>query len=222
MNKRKSLVLLFILLAASIVFVNAQKTDQGKITYEISYPDADLPDDQMAMMPTEMSMQFKDSKSRVDMKMGMGMSTSVISDSKTKTATTLMDMMGNKMAIKMTEADLKKQKEKNGTAEADVKITDVTKQIAGYNCKKAVITTKDGSYDIYYTDDIMNKGQIDETYKGIKGMLMEYQIKQGEMTMKMLAKSMSADKIDEKVFEIPSDYKEMTQEDMKKMFGGGQ
>ena len=41
--------------------------------YEISYPDSDIPDEQLAMMPTESSLQFKGTQSRVDMAMGMGM-----------------------------------------------------------------------------------------------------------------------------------------------------
>lgn len=220
MNKTKTLFLLFVLMAATIISVNAQKLEEGKLTYEISYPDSEIPDEQMAMMPTEMTMQFKEMKSRMDMKMGMGMSTIVITDGKTKSATTLMDIMGNKIAMKMTAEDMKKQKEKAGTADADVKVTDETKDIQGYKCKKAVVTTKDGTYDIYFTDDIMNKGEIEDTYKGITGMLMEYQMKQGPMTMKMTAKSVSKDKVDEKVFEIPAGYTEKTQEEMKKMFGG--
>ena len=40
--------------------------------------------------------------------------------------------------------------------------------------------------------------------------------------MKMIAKSVGKEKVDEKIFEIPADYKMMTKEEMKKMYGGGQ
>jgi GLPGLI family protein len=221
MNKIKSFLLLSFLIAANVVYVNAQKLSEGKAVFEISYPDSDIPDEQMAQMPTEMSILFKGDKSRIDMKMGMGMSTTIIKDGKAKEATTLFDMMGNKMAVKTSAEDMKKQKEKAGE-DNQVKLTDETKDIAGYKCKKAVVTGSDGSFDVYYTDDIVDKSNFDEQFKGISGFLMEFQRKQGQINMKMTAKSVSKEKVDDKQFEIPSDYKLMTQDEMKKMFGGGQ
>src|SRR5258705_10944243 len=111
MTTTKSLLLLSVTMAANILYVNAQKIDEGKVVFEISYPDADIPDEQMTMMPTESVVYFKDDHSRVETKMGMGMNMVMLIDNKTKTVTSLMDMMGNKMALKMNEDDLKKQKE---------------------------------------------------------------------------------------------------------------
>ncbi|MFI5219900.1 MAG: DUF4412 domain-containing protein [Bacteroidia bacterium] len=222
MKKIKIILLLICFATINSAVLNAQKINEGKVVYEISYPDADIPDEQLAMMPTESSIQFKGTQSRLDMAMGMGMSMIMIFDGKEKTSTTLMDMMGSKTATKMTEQDMKEEKEKKGIKDPQVKLTDETKTIAGYVCKKAVITTEDGSFDVFYTNDIENKSQWEERYKGLNGFLMEYQMKQGPMTMKMVAKSVGKEKVDEKIFEIPADYKMMTKEEMKKMYGGGQ
>src|SRR4051794_19395113 len=101
MNKTKTVMLLLITMAANTIYVNAQKIDEGKVVFEISYPDADMPDEQMAMMPTESKMFFKDNQARIEMKMGMGMSQVMLFDNKNKMMTMLMDMMGNKIAVKM-------------------------------------------------------------------------------------------------------------------------
>ncbi|HKR04362.1 MAG TPA: DUF4412 domain-containing protein [Bacteroidia bacterium] len=223
MNKTKTLLLLFQLMAGNIVYLNAQKIDEGKAVFEISYPDADIPDEQMAMMPTESSMFFKEDQARVEMKMGMGMNQVMIFDNKNKIMTILMDMMGNKIAIKMTEDDIKKRKEKEGKQDYDVKITDETKDIAGFKCKKAIITGKDGSsFDLYFTDQIAYKnGDWISEYKNINGFPLQYKITQGNMTMQMTAKSVAKEKVDDEKFVIPSDYKSMTMEEMQKMYSVG-
>ncbi|MEO5572622.1 MAG: DUF4412 domain-containing protein [Bacteroidia bacterium] len=221
MNKTKNLVLLFVLMAANVAYANAQKVDEGKVLFEISYPDADIPDEQMAMMPTEMATYFKGAQSRTEMKMGMGMNQVFLFDGKNKVMTMLVDMMGTKSAIKMTEEDLKQQKEKKGKDDSQVKITDETKDIAGYKCKKAIVTGKDGSFDLYFTDQISyKKGDWASEYKGIDGFPLQYKITQGSLIMQMTAKNVSKEKVDDALFTAPADYKPMTQEEMMKQFGG--
>ena len=223
MNNSKKLMLLFVLMAANVIHSNAQKVDEGKVIYEISYPDADIPDEQMAMMPTESTMFFKGAQSRVEMKMGMGMSQVMIFDNKNKVMTMLMDMMGNKTAVKMTEADVKKQKEKKGKDDYQIKVTDETKEIVGYKCKKAIVTEKDGTFDVYFTDQITYKnGDWVAEFKGLEGFPLQYKISQGSTVMQMTAKNVSKEKVDDAMFTIPSDYKIMTQEEMMKQFGGGE
>ncbi|MCC6383793.1 MAG: DUF4412 domain-containing protein [Bacteroidia bacterium] len=216
--KMNLLAVLFLLSAAT----NAQQAfNEGKIIFEISYPNADIPDQQLAMMPTEMTMYLKRDKSRVEMSMGMGMSTVVINDNKAKVATTLMDVMGNKIATKVTEEDVKKENEKQ--PDVKVSITDETKDIAGYKCKKAVVTDGEGgSYDLYYCEDITVEGGnwSQKGYENIKGLPLQYSINQGGMNMQMTAKKVSSEKVDDGLFRIPTDYKEMSKEELKKMFGG--
>jgi GLPGLI family protein len=222
MNKTKTMMLLLITMAANTIYVNAQKIDEGKVVFEISYPDADMPDEQMAMMPTESKMFFKDNQARIEMKMGMGMSQVMLFDNKNKMMTMLMDMMGNKIAVKMTEEDIKKRKEKEGKQDYDVKLTDETKEIAGYKCKKAVVTNKDGSFDLYYTDQIAYKnGDWVSDFKGIDGFPLQYKITNNNLTMQMNAKSVSKEKVEDSMFKIPDDYKPMTSEELQKMYGGG-
>jgi hypothetical protein len=213
---------LLALLSLTVIPSLAQKAiKEGKIIYEITYPESDFSDQQLAMMPSEATIYFKNDKTRMEMSMGMGMSTVVITDNKAKVSTTLMDVMGNKIATKSTEADIEKDSKEQG--DYKVEITDETKTIAGYTCKKAIVTNSDGeSSDIYFCEDIKLEGEnwSQKQFKDIKGFPLMYSLKQRGITMQMTAKKVSAEQVDNSKFIIPSDYKEMTREEMRKMFGG--
>lgn len=49
----------------------------------------------------------------------------------------------------------------------DVKLTDKTKKVAGYNCKKATVTLRDETYTVWYTQE------LPFSYSPIKGLLPE-------------------------------------------------
>lgn len=219
---KKSIFTLLILNAVFYTHVIAQKISEGKLIYEISFPEMEHDDESKGMMPTESTVYFKENQIRMEIKM-MGMSTVVISNSKDKSATTLMDMMGNKLAVKMTGAEIEKEKSKLNTNKYETRMTEETKVIAGLKCRKAIASQKDGSEIIIYcTNDIVatNQGFSDQ-YKGIEGFPMEYQLSQNGMNMKFMAKSVSKEKVDASKFAIPSDYKITTKEEISKMFGGG-
>jgi len=217
---KKSIFLLLLCLAGTTTF--AQKISEGKITFDISFPDMEPNDQMQSMMPTESVVYFKDNMIRMEMKM-MGMNTVIISNHKDNSAITLMDMMGNKYAIRMTAEEIQKEKAKMTQTKYETKLTDETKMIAGYKCKKAIATGKDGNeIIIYYTNEIQAKNQaFADQYKGVDGFPMEYLITQNGMNMKFTAKSVSRDKVDSGLFAIPPDYKITSKEEMAKMFGGG-
>ena len=49
----------------------------------------------------------------------------------------------------------------------DVKLTDKTKKVAGYNCKKATVTLRDETYTVWYTQE------LPFSYSPINGLLPE-------------------------------------------------
>jgi GLPGLI family protein len=211
-------------LAASAVLFSApakaqKKLSEGKITYEISFPGMQIDPQQAAMLPTESITYIKGDKSRSEQKMGMGMSQVVISDSKANSAVILMDMMGNKTAIKMTAAEMEKgEKEK-----PQVKVLDETKEIAGYKCKKAEITdSKGNTSQVYFTKDIKGtQGGGKGLFKELDGFPMEFELKQQGMSMKFTVTNVSDEKVDDNLFAVPAGYKEMTLEEFQKSMGGG-
>jgi hypothetical protein len=57
--------------------------------------------------------------------------------------------------------------EEDFAAPKDVKLTDKTKKVAGYNCKKATVTLRDETYTVWYTQD------LPFSYSPINGLLPE-------------------------------------------------
>jgi GLPGLI family protein len=197
--------------------VNAQKFE-GKITYEINYTSLPEGMEQYAsMLPSEQIIYIKNTLSRIESSMGMGGTQAVVNDSKKKTAFILMDMMGQKMVMKLSKEDLEGDKDKQPT----IKYVDGTKEIAGYKCKKAEITVP-GSEDVvtvYYTEDLPSG--TNSQYKELKGFPLEYEVSQQGMIMQFTAKEVSKDKVSDELFEIPEGYTETTKDDLGKMMGGG-
>lgn len=220
--KKTLLLIAAIALSATTTFAQKGKEFEGKIVYELSFPGLEIDANSAAMLPKESTVFVKKGKTRTEMSMGMGMSNVTITDSKTKTATVLYDMMGTKMAIKMSEADLKANQPKT---EPTVTVLNETKDIAGYKCKKAEIKMNDPENTVstvYFTPEIGSKDMNwqQSTMKGIDGFPMEFETKQQGMTMKFVVKSVNKEEVADAKFTIPSDYKETTKEDLQKMFGG--
>jgi GLPGLI family protein len=210
----RSGLLLAGLLSLSLI-APAQKAFEGTIVYSIDVNGDALPPEAKQMMAgSEMTVTMKGQKSRTDMKMGMQQTTSV-SDAKTKSTFTLMDIMGKKYKI------VSKPEDKQ--PEVKVKELPETKDIAGYKCKKAEITTPTITepFTIYYTDEIVNTG-YNSQIKGIKGYPLEFELNQGGMKISYLAKSVSKDKVEDSKFMVDTkDYTEVTKEDLMKQMGGG-
>lgn len=221
---KKHIIQSIILLVLLQFGVQAQtKFEEGKITYTISYSDMDIDPQSASMLPTESVMYFKDNMSRIEMSMSMG-STIVIANGKTGEATTLMDMMGHKISMKMTKEDKEKMMKKN-KEKVDIKIkyTEGSKKICGYNCNRAEITYDDekNPLEVYYTTDITAYNpNFNDQYPELKGFPLQYTVSENEMTMKLTAKEIKSGSLDKSLFEVPPGYKETKPEDLHKMFGG--
>lgn len=220
-----------ILTTATILFfstnTNAQKKKvfQGTISYEITYPGASLTPAQKAQLPTTQDVTVKDCKTKTEMITGPVTQASV-TDGTAKTETVLIDYMGTKYALKLTTDEINESLAKYPMPV--VTNTEDTKEIAGYNCKKAILTTTDedgviSNDTIFYTDEI---GCIDlnfsTQFKDIPGAVLEYSVyvDQIEAYMKYTAKTVKKSKVSDNLFLIPSDYQEVTREEFKKAFGG--
>jgi hypothetical protein len=202
----------------------AGKPFEGVITYKISYPDSKFSESQLAMFPKILTVSIKGTKSRTDLQMS-GMSTVEITDYTDKTSVSLISMMGQKYAIKKTTAEIEKEIAESG--KSTVELSEETKVIAGYTCKKVVVTVNDDgvktTYEAYYTSELGNKlaNFNNPLYKDIDGALLEFSMKNQEVSMKFTASAVEKKSIASKDFEIPSDYTLTTQDELKSKFGGG-
>jgi GLPGLI family protein len=200
------------------------KPFEGIITYKISFSDSKFTESQLAMFPKLMIVSVKGTKSKSEMSTGMGNQIE-ITDYAEKTKVQLMDIMGQKYAIKETTEEIQKEIDKE--PKAKVEVTTETKTIAGYTCKKAIVTTElDGEktvYEVWFSEDLgmENMNFSDPIYKDINGALMEFSMKQPQFTMKFTVSSIEKKSVSAKEFEIPAEYKLITKEELKSKFGGG-
>jgi GLPGLI family protein len=172
------------------------------------------------MLPDEMITRVKGEKSRMEQSMAMGMSSVTITDMKKGTGIVMMDMMGKKIAMEATKEELKKlDKKKVSDKKPEFKYTSETKEIAGYECKKAFIVIEGaGEMEIYYTEDL--PAGASKQFEGLKGFPLEYSISQGPMKVSFTATKVIKEKLSDSLFSIPDGYDIMTFEEFQKTMGG--
>ena len=219
--------LLFIFLFSSFHSDAQKKISEGKATFNISFPETDLDQETLSMMPTETVIYFKNKMSRSEVKMAMGTTIGITNGEKGET-TTLMDMMGQKIAMKLTKAEVEKERAKAGLEKPVVKLADDTKKIAGFNCKKAIVTIKDKegkdiTINIWYTKEITapNSIRTGSSFDGVDGFLMEFETAMDQFTMKLTCKSVEETKVDDAMFTIPDGYTMTTMEELRNSRGKG-
>lgn len=215
--------------ALTALSLNAQ-IKEGYIVYDMKIEG--LPPEQAAMMgDMETKVTFKNGKALTEVTSMMFSQQMVVDE--TGGMTMLMEQMGNKIAMKQTKEEMEKAEAKVKDKPADPKIeyTGETKTIAGYECKKAIITTvgkdkKEEKMEMWYSDKFENpnkegKGRGQNVMKGLKGMPFEYAGGQGGMKFKMTAKEVSTDPVADSKFVLSTEgYKLMTADELKAMQGG--
>ena len=223
--KKSLLFIPFLVAVCGIIPVHAWsgKPFEGVITYKITYPDSKYTESQMAMFPKMLTVSVKGSKTKTEISTSMGNQVD-ITDHVEKTKIALLNMMGQKYAIKQNadEIDKEAEKEPKGTVE----LSPETKTIAGYLCNKAVVTVEeDGAkttFEVFYTSELGHReANFDKgMYKDIDGVMLEFTQKTPQITMKFTATSVEKKSISTKEFEIPPDYTITTMEELKSKFGG--
>jgi len=217
--------MVFIAMVTLMPLAKAQKAPfTGTVVFDVK-AEGEIPEQAKAMMPTEMTLKLSPDKQSMSMNFGM-MEQKTISDVATQESNSMMNVMGQKLVMKVTAAQMKEQRSAQGET-SGVKLLTDTKTIAGYLCKKAVITkkVKDGAditMEVFYTDDIdVSNFKFSNAIPELNGFPMEYTMKSGPMAFKMVARSVKKENIAASEFVVPADYKQVTQEELRNMFGGG-
>lgn len=218
-----------LLLSLSVFFISTIATfaqlEKGHIKYSIEMT-TDNPEMEMAvamMQGSTMETYFTKNASRIVTNMGSFMTQTIISDLKEKKALMLMSGMMGKQAIRID--NLEETEEDTEAEEVDVQLIDESKEIAGYDCKKAIITDEDGMEMTYwYTEDIAFQKNPKKNME-LPGLALEFQTFQNDMTMTMTATEVNKKfKETDDMFslEIPEGYQETTLEELQNSMGGGQ
>ncbi len=202
------------------------KEFKGVINYKISYSGMEIDPAMSAMMPKIATLTLKGNMSKFEISMGQMGSQMQIINAGDRTVTSCMDMMGQKFYYVETEEEINEGDE--GDADVSVEIKDETKEIAGYECKKAVITVNESGEDmiftVYFSEEIGSPSMnFDNPYfKEVPGAMLEFEIETGQgMRMKMEATSVDKKNVSDSEFEVPEGYVKKTAAEIKQMYGGG-
>ena len=87
-----------------------------------------------------------------------------------------------------------------------------TQNIAGFNCKEAIVSLKNGeTIHVYYTNDIgITDPNWSNPYSKIDGVLMEFEMERYGVAMHLKAMTVVAQKIEDNAFDVSeSDYKKI-------------
>jgi GLPGLI family protein len=165
---------------------------------------------------------LKGSQSRADMVSALGKETT-IHDAKTGNAVILKEYSGQKLMITLT----KENWEQKNKAYSDIKftVTDDTKTIAGYNCKKAVAALPSGkSFTVYFTPDlVITNKEYNNTFKNLPGVALEYEYENGAMRYKYTLSKIGFEPVSASKFDFPkTGYRIMTYDENQQLRKGGQ
>ncbi len=208
----------------------AQKPFAGTIVFETTAEGTDDPNvaAELAELSQEVTLLGNNTKTAIN-QMGIGIIN--ITNGDYKLVTTIIDIPGyGKYYIEKEDADIKKMFE---TSKLDFNYTDEAREIAGYNCKKVVITITDLESDeetsavLWVTDELMTGDDVNfSTYPGLKGYPLRVEVKQDvngeELTLIQTAKTVTpSKKVKASNFLRPSDSTPIKDApaELKAMFG---
>ena len=210
---------LFLLSTASL---SAQKkVSNGQVVYEITDISSDMPEAQM-MKGSELVYVFSGNDQKIDMSMMGGMMrVQSMFQAKADKPVVLMDMMGKKVQLDLSEEEAEMTKPDLG----DIDITYLKsekKEIAGYKCSKAKVDAGEGvTFEVYLTDKINPAASyFQELFKGIEGFPLQFYVEMEGVGVTLTAQSVT-NRIDASAFEVPAGYEMMTAEEFSKSMGGG-
>lgn len=215
---------LLLLMLSSAVFSFAQKTiSEGTMVYDIVIQSGNKePQMSDALDGGTITVLLKGGQSRSDMVSALGKETT-IHDTKTGNAVILKEYSGQKLMITLT----KENWETKNKSYSDIKfeLTEETKTIAGYTCKKAVAVMPGGkSFVVYYATDLaVTNKEYNASFKNLPGLAMQYEYESGTMKYKYTLSKISFESIPASKFDFPkSGYRVMTYEENQQMRKGGQ
>jgi GLPGLI family protein len=223
MKKIRKAGLLVLLLGASFFSIGQKAISEGTIVYDIVIQSANKePRMADALDGGTVTVYIKGGLSRSDMISAIGKE-STIHDAKTGNAVILKEYSSQKLMITLTKDNWI---EKNKTY-SDIKfeLTEDTKTIAGYTCKKAIAKMPNGkSFTVYYTSDlsITNK-EYDATFKNLPGLAMQYESGSATYNYTLTLSKINFEPVTASKFDFPkSGYRIMTYEENKLLRKGGQ
>lgn len=211
------LVFFFALLFAYTVSTGyAQDFTEGRVVYAITFPEMDMDEATRGTLPRESVVYVKGDLTRSDLNVGPRMSSSSIYNSKTGEVIALTEFQDSKTYIIMNpgKGPVPTQSQNDlFTIEKDKFM------IAGFECSRAVLKSKDNvTSDLYYTDRIKARLPVNVQFRGIEGFPMQFMVNQNGLKMMFSVTQVIPESVPDSFFEIPSDYTLVTPGDLMNIY----
>lgn len=167
------------------------------------------------LLPKKVTLKFRGHKGITTIEGFMGMfSLSNLSDFRKQTNSMILKVMDNKYYYpgKKNEAPFFF----DGLKNVKVSITNETKVLAGFKCRKALTSYTSGShvsFDVYYTDELKIKNTNKSgPFADLDGVLMQFNINISNIEMQLTASKYKPDAVPKDIFEIPQEYKKVSRD----------
>jgi len=192
---------------------------EGKITYDITYPNPIEDKWLERLMPKKMDMYFNPVDVKTEISFGLGMiQINYLTDFENKQMYEMLKFM-KKKNFALRDHDSIEQMISN-IPKHIVKFYPDTKSIAGVLCKRALVSVDDAiepySFDCWYTNQIkITNPNWCTPFKSIDGVLMQYRLERFNILMEFTANNISMEKVPQETFTVPEKYQQISTEEMK-------
>ena len=195
-------ILITLLLSSCGLKSNQKGFDSGRIDYKITYMNANLDKKMLEILPKRMKLIFNQKEAINNIEGFLGFyKLEALTNFRSRKCSTLLKVIDKNYLYKGKHDEMMCCF--NSMDEMVITETEETKNIAGFNCHKAIIylPSTNSTFDIYYTGDInLKRPNSTNPYRKIDGVLMEF-----ELTLLHLRMRFSAEKF-QPVADIPEEY----------------
>lgn len=217
-------LLLILLFASLFVSCASDKSDgannlkgvsQGYIIYKIEYPKDKNTSGLTEFLPKTIQLTFKDNSTRIDIVGLMKLfELNFIHRYQENSNISMYKMVDEKFCAEYDSVSFDKSfaRMNDLTLEYGDKYDTLT--ICGLLCNKAVATLpyfNNAKINLYYTNELdLKNAQASTPLKCVDGVLLQFDIVMQGVYMTLKAQEIKAKEVDVKIFDVPSDYKKIS------------
>lgn len=196
------------------------KTNEGVITYEITYPQEVEENGLSAFLPEEMTTLYKGNDFKMNVKGELSMfNLDYISRSNGDTCFTLFRIFDKKLYYPQKESEKFFLFNKVGEPQLTF-YDDSIKNIAGLECKMGTITFNKQTLasKFYYTDELdFELNNMNSPFNNVPGTLMEFTINYQGLNLSFKAQSVKLKHIENDEFAVPSNYRQTSSDEINEI-----
>lgn len=193
---------------------------EGVIVYDVTYPELDSNNLMLEMLPDEMVLTFKDKKWHLELRTGVGIvEMSVIADGENKKLHNMVKLFSDRYVLSLNHQEALMMTDV--LPPFQIKPMEGKDTLAGALCDRMLIdfgAAKNESYEFAVTNEI---ALVDPNwctpYHEIKGVLLDYRIENYGMNMRVVAREIIPQEVDDAIFNVDERYEPLTRQEFDEL-----